>query len=117
MYMNHSNTPCTKVTSSAYNIVGDTLLPAQRGLHKRGYFDSLQVFLPSNIFIMMYRVSFKGLQIERVIADFLYWASWNYYKNINAVKYCFFFLLVDGGEFLEIDHDKKRYFKETLRIR
>ncbi|CAH3171537.1 unnamed protein product [Porites evermanni] len=24
---------------------------------------------------------------------------------------------VDGGEFLEIDHDKKRYFKETLRIR
>lgn len=24
---------------------------------------------------------------------------------------------VDGGEFLEIDHDKKRYFRETLRIR
>ncbi|XP_078362248.1 ankyrin repeat domain-containing protein 13D-like isoform X2 [Oculina patagonica] len=23
----------------------------------------------------------------------------------------------DGGEFLEIDHDKKRYFRETLRIR
>ena len=29
----------------------------------------------------------------------------------------YIFLLVDGGEFLEIDHDKKRYFKETLRIR
>ena len=25
--------------------------------------------------------------------------------------------LADGGEFLEIDHDKKRYFKETLHIR
>ncbi|XP_068747563.1 ankyrin repeat domain-containing protein 13D-like isoform X3 [Montipora capricornis] len=24
---------------------------------------------------------------------------------------------VDGGEFLEIDHDKKRFFRETLRIR
>jgi len=24
---------------------------------------------------------------------------------------------VEGGEFLEIDHDKKRFFKETLSIR
>lgn len=33
--------------------------------------------------------------------------------------YCLWFNLfsADGGEFLEIDHDKKRYFRETLRIR